>query len=367
MLNNNLTLTTMIVIHRHYDNRIETDYNKPTLVITELYHLTITITAAQPLPTKLLIQTFFFIIHAGSTGTTDEWTNCKVTTNSVTGAQSQHSRQTLIDVVPTPGKPKTTLKRNKNCEWKGRPRETKGTKGMKGTKGRGIAMKTYMNEKENQKKIIFYTFINIFSCLINIHSCFTSYNISCNILCNVPVDIRLRTQVSEKEIKCRLMVDSKGIGKDMGSLKNFCKSQTTRTPIGVEPEKKSTLCGKQALPINLGNTIPTYMVGESLSTHLVWEEVSISKITIFNCFFQPYRTQSKLTSNLDILHTINYIKAKLMNDIESNPGPGEKLKIITLNCRGLGEIDKFRLLLNKAYDIMQKNYMINDDSGNHDN
>ena len=358
MLNNNLTLTTMIVIHRHYDNRIETDYNKPTLVITELYHLTITITAAQPLPTKLLIQTFFFIIHAGSTGTTDEWTNCKVTTNSVTGAQSQHSRQTLIDVVPTPGKPKTTLKRNKNCEWKGRPRETKGTKGMKGTKGRGIAMKTYMNEKENQKKIIFYTFINIFSCLINIHSCFTSYNISCNILCNVPVDIRLRTQVSEKEIKCRLMVDSKGIGKDMGSLKNFCKSQTTRTPIGVEPEKKSTLCGKQALPINLGNTIPTYMVGESLSTHLVWEEVSFSKLKIFNCFFQPYRTQSKLTSNLDILHTINYIKAKLMNDIESNPGPGEKLKIITLNCRGLGEIDKFRLLLNKAYDIMQKNYMI---------
>jgi len=209
MLNNNLTLTTMIVIHRHYDNRIETDYNKPTLVITELYHLTITITAAQPLPTKLLIQTFFFIIHAGSTGTTDEWTNCKVTTNSVTGAQSQHSRQTLIDVVPTPGKPKTTLKRNKNCEWKGRPRETKGTKGMKGTKGRGIAMKTYMNEKENQKKIIFYTFINIFSCLINIHSCFTSYNISCNILCNVPVDIRLRTQVSEKEIKCRLMVETR--------------------------------------------------------------------------------------------------------------------------------------------------------------
>jgi hypothetical protein len=101
------------------------------------------------------------------------------------------------------------------------------------------------------------------------------------------------------------MVDSKGIGKDMGSLKNFCKSQTTRTPLGVETEKKSTLCGKKALPINLGNTIPTYMVGESLSTHLVWEEVSISKITIFNCFFQSYRTQSKLTSNLDILQSRN--------------------------------------------------------------
>ena len=47
-----------------------------------------------------------------------------------------------------------------------------------------------------------------------------------------------------------------------------------------------------------------------------------------------------------------------MHDVETNPGPGEKLKIITINCRGLGEIEKFRLLLNKAYDIMQKGKMI---------
>jgi len=44
----------------------------------------------------------------------------------------------------------------------------------------------------------------------------------------------------------------------------------------------------------------------------------------------------------------------LMHDIVTNPGPGGKLKIITINCRGLGEIEKFRLLLNKAYDMMQK-------------
>jgi len=41
-----------------------------------------------------------------------------------------------------------------------------------------------------------------------------------------------------------------------------------------------------------------------------------------------------------------------MHDIETNPGPGEKLKIITIHCRGLGEIEKFRLLLNKSYDMM---------------
>jgi exonuclease III len=44
--------------------------------------------------------------------------------------------------------------------------------------------------------------------------------------------------------------------------------------------------------------------------------------------------------------------------METNPGTGEKLKIITMNCRGLGEIEKFMLLLNKAHDTMQKCKMI---------
>jgi hypothetical protein len=47
-----------------------------------------------------------------------------------------------------------------------------------------------------------------------------------------------------------------------------------------------------------------------------------------------------------------------MHDIETNPGPGETLKIFTINCRGLGEIEKFSLLLNRAYGIMQKGKMI---------
>jgi len=57
-------------------------------------------------------------------------------------------------------------------------------------------------------------------------------------------------------------------------------------------------------------------------------------------------------------HLSSNIKNNLMHDMETNPGLGEKLKIITMNCRGLGEIEKFRLLLNKAYDITQKGKMV---------
>ena len=57
-------------------------------------------------------------------------------------------------------------------------------------------------------------------------------------------------------------------------------------------------------------------------------------------------------------HHGSNIKNNLMHDIETFPCVGEKLKIITINCRGLGEIEKFRLLLNKAYDVMQKVNMI---------
>jgi endonuclease/exonuclease/phosphatase (EEP) superfamily protein YafD len=50
-------------------------------------------------------------------------------------------------------------------------------------------------------------------------------------------------------------------------------------------------------------------------------------------------------------HLTNIISNKLKTDIETNQGPGlpknTVLKIITVNCRGLGNIDKCRLLLNK--------------------
>ncbi len=155
------------------------------------------------------------------------------------------------------------------------------------------------------------------------------------------VDIRFCTQDRKKEIKCRLEADGKGRSKDTCSLTDLNKLQTIHTPLYVETRNKSTLCGKKVLPINLGKYKSIYRVDKSFSTHLVWEEVSISKLTNFNYYFKLDHSQYKLLSNLDILHTINYIKFKLMNNIESNPGPGEKLKIVTFNCRGLGEIDKF--------------------------
>jgi len=76
------------------------------------------------------------------------------------------------------------------------------------------------------------------------------------------------------------------------------------------------------------------------------------------CLIKNYSIYHDIQLNLNQRHADNYIKSKLINDIETNPGPGEKLKIITIKCRGLGEIEKFRLLLNKAYDLMQKGKLI---------
>ncbi len=51
---------------------------------------------------------------------------------------------------------------------------------------------------------------------------------------------------------------------------------------------------------------------------------------------------------------------RLCHDIEPHPGPtgsptNETLTLVTLNCRGLNNIDKFRLLLNKAYKLLANN------------
>jgi hypothetical protein len=62
---------------------------------------------------------------------------------------------------------------------------------------------------------------------------------------------------------------------------------------------------------------------------------------------------------LEQAHVAKLKKIYLENDIETNPGPpgptvNAKLTIVTLNCRGLGKIDKFRLLLNKAAKLCTK-------------
>ncbi len=137
MLNNKLALLTRIDIHEHTKNRIDSKCNKlTTLAIISLYKnlykSTVSATAAQPIPTIILIQTVSFMIHAGSTGTNAEcvdYTNRKGVTDPVTGVQSQHLWHTLMNAVPTPGILKTTMERNGNCKWKGGSRQMKGAKG----------------------------------------------------------------------------------------------------------------------------------------------------------------------------------------------------------------------------------------------
>jgi hypothetical protein len=113
----------------------------------------------------------------------------------------------------------------------------------------------------------------------------------------------------------------------------------------------STLCGKQA-------------------AHLAWTNLSFPPcMGILFCFTKSNNNNNPILKQLSKKfdcktsvtntitsqrHLISNIINNLMYDIETNPGPGEKLKIITINCRGLGEIKKFRLLFNRAYDIMQK-------------
>jgi hypothetical protein len=62
-------------------------------------------------------------------------------------------------------------------------------------------------------------------------------------------------------------------------------------------------------------------------------------------FMYIYLKLFKLTKS----HLECNTRATLVHDIETNPGPTNKtsLKIMTLNCRGLGDINKCRLLLNK--------------------
>jgi len=66
-----------------------------------------------------------------------------------------------------------------------------------------------------------------------------------------------------------------------------------------------------------------------------------------------------LELNLKERHLKALMFIKIQNDIELNPGPltqkVKKLEIFTLNCRGLGKIDKFRLVLSKISEKMRAN------------
>jgi hypothetical protein len=69
------------------------------------------------------------------------------------------------------------------------------------------------------------------------------------------------------------------------------------------------------------------------------------------------------TSN--VRHMAVTVKLQLLNDIEVNPGPSDQasgiksgITIVSQNCRGLGSIDKTRLLLNKIYALPRRQILV---------
>ena len=164
---------------------------------------------------------------------------------------------------------------------------------------------------------------------------------------------------SKKQINNRLVVANKDRIKDKGSM----LSSINRLSIHCNwKSDHSTSCGNQSIPPRVENKLST-LCGQKLSFPPC--------VGIIFCFTKsnnnpkPKKMSKKSDCKTLLTNTItsqrhlsSNIKNNLMHDMETNPGLGEKLKIITMNCRGLGEIEKFRLLLNKAYDIMQKGKMV---------
>jgi hypothetical protein len=61
---------------------------------------------------------------------------------------------------------------------------------------------------------------------------------------------------------------------------------------------------------------------------------------------------------LDSWHVLTLCRIELLHDIEPNPGPASVVKIISLNCRGLGNVDKCRQLLNRLYSLAVKSPLV---------
>ncbi len=111
--------------------------------------------------------------------------------------------------------------------------------------------------------------------------------------------------------------------------------------------KTNKLVFKKLTHIKTSKTIKTF---ESLNSclNLVWTQDR-----------QPKTLFDKVTDNR---YAKMLIYLKLMNDIELNPGPlptstytNNSLQISTINCRGLGKINKFTLLLNKVAELNRIN------------
>jgi len=124
-------------------------------------------------------------------------------------------------------------------------------------------------------------------------------------------------------------------------------------------------CLQNAMPdkttIECFMSILSIFIQGSLRTRILLKLLYLERITINNKYKNSDTIWQILPTYIPILscHSTYYVN-RLIHDIELNPGPVDdtntkvKLTVVTLNCRGLGSTDKFRLILNKAYEFMNK-------------
>jgi hypothetical protein len=82
--------------------------------------------------------------------------------------------------------------------------------------------------------------------------------------------------------------------------------------------------------------------------------------------FARFNTQSLISKllKINLRHAKAIIELLLINDVEPNPGPRQAgstnctTTVVSLNCRGLGSMDKTRLLLNKIYAMPRSQRLI---------
>jgi hypothetical protein len=207
--------------------------------------------------------------------------------------------------------------------------------------------------------------------------------------CIILLELRLCMLAGERKIQNRLQFGNKGRTKEKGSTLSSINCTAYGKPLSLPTKFIIHLVWKLIIPPRVESLPFHYRLKSDHST-------SCGKLTIpprveslpsslceHNSFYPPCvgihfcftnsnntlipidLTQTHLDKKINLRHVITSnrhlsisIKTALLNDMETNPGTGEKLKIITMNCRWLGEIEKFRLLLNKAHDTMQKCKMI---------
>jgi hypothetical protein len=116
---------------------------------------------------------------------------------------------------------------------------------------------------------------------------------------------------------------------------------------------------------NKGGTI-SYTQSKNIPTLLIsvnYQKID-SRLCKNMCKFWPETDGENLFRTEKARHRSATAMLALIHDIESNPGPApaagcrSNITVVSLNCRGLGNTDKTRLLLNKIYALPQNQPLI---------